>query len=52
MDHGMTKMISAIPAAESTVYREVNGLVQNGVVKFLGDPLPEGMLVKIRPSKT
>jgi ribonuclease HI len=28
--------------------REANGVVKNGVVEFLGEPLPEGTLVKIR----
>lgn len=28
--------------------REANGVVKNGVVEFLGDPLPEGTLVKVR----
>jgi hypothetical protein len=28
--------------------KEVNGVVKNDVVKFLGEPLTEGTLVKIR----
>jgi len=28
--------------------REANGVVKNGVVEFLGEPLPEGTLVKVR----
>jgi ribonuclease HI len=28
--------------------RESNGVVKNGVVEFLGEPLPEGTLVKVR----
>ncbi len=28
--------------------REANGIVKNGVVQFLGEPLPEGTLVKVR----
>ena len=28
--------------------REANGVVKNGVIEFLGEPLPEGTLVKIR----
>lgn len=28
--------------------REANGVVKNGVVEFLGEPLPEGALVKVR----
>ena len=31
--------------------REVNGVVKDGVVRFLGSPLPEGTLVKVRPGK-
>lgn len=33
------------PAAKP---REANGVVKNGVVEFLGEPLPEGTLVKVR----
>ena len=31
--------------------REVNGLVVNGRVEFIGDSLPEGTMVKIRPAR-
>jgi len=31
--------------------KEVSGIVRNGSVEFLGDPLPEGTLVRIRPAK-
>jgi ribonuclease HI len=31
--------------------REVSGIVRNGSVDFLGDALPEGTLVRIRPAK-
>jgi hypothetical protein len=30
------------------VVSELNGVVRNGVVQFLGNPLPEGTLVKVR----
>jgi ribonuclease HI len=38
------------PAAGSpaSTRAEVNGIVKNGVVQFLGEPLPEGTLVKVR----
>ncbi len=55
MDRGMARKIpvanesSAAPAA--AVAREVNGVVRNGTVQFLGDPLPDGTLVKVRAAK-
>ncbi len=50
MDRGIAKKIPAINEAADTAVREVNGLVRNGTVTFLGEPLPEGTLVKIRPA--
>jgi len=38
------------PEAPAPV-REVNGVVRGGTVQFLGDALPEGTLVRIRPAK-
>jgi ribonuclease HI len=52
MDRSMPRMVTesggpgATPAA-----REVNGVVRNGAVQFLGDPLPDGTLVKVRVAK-
>ena len=48
MDRGMGK---AARAEDPAVAPEVNGLVRNGVVEFLGKPLPEGTLVKVRVAK-
>ena len=31
--------------------REVNGVVRNGVVEFMGPPLPNGTFVKVRAAK-
>ena len=39
------------PASVVLPVREVNGVVRNGAVAFLGSPLPEGTLVKIRAIK-
>lgn len=52
MDRGMERKAPAMtqPAVGSAV-REVNGVVRNGAVVFLGDPLPDGTLVKIRAAK-
>ena len=49
MDRGMGIIRPA--AKHVPVAREVNGIVRNGSVEFLGDPLPEGTLVRIRPAK-
>ncbi len=40
-----------VAAASPTPVREVNGVVRGGSVQFLGDALPEGTLVRIRPAK-
>ena len=44
----MTSVGAAAAAAPALAVREVSGLVRNGVVEFLGDPLPDGTLVKVR----
>jgi ribonuclease HI len=54
MDRGMAKkapVMKGAAAASPTPVREVNGVVRNGAVQFLGEPLPEGTLVKIRAAK-
>lgn len=53
MDRGSSGTSSAQPTAPvaSVGPREVNGVVRNGAVTFLGDPLPEGTLVKVRAAK-
>ncbi len=45
---GKGVVTSAGKAAGPPAAREVNGLVRNGVVEFLGDALPDGTLVKVR----
>ncbi|MDR3749245.1 MAG: ribonuclease HI family protein [Acidobacteriota bacterium] len=47
MDRGMGKKTEAM-TDQPGVVPEVNGLVRNGVVEFLGTPLPDGSLVKVR----
>ncbi len=52
MDRGTFHKTAAVrPEALKAATREVNGVVRNGAVQFLGDPLPDGTLVKIRPAK-
>ena len=54
MDRGMKRVAPAVSAAapaSSTPAREVNGVVRNGVVEFLGSPLPENTFVKVRAAK-
>lgn len=54
MDRGMEKKapIMADPANISVAgLFEVKGVVRNGAVQFLGEPFPEGTLVKIRVAK-
>lgn len=53
MDRGMENRAPAInpSIAVSAPAREVNGVVRNGAVQFLGDPFPDGTLVKIRAVK-
>ena len=37
--------------AELPVVQELNGVVRDGVVHFMGAPLPDGTLVKMRTFK-
>ena len=59
MDRGIAKKAPAVTATDvggvASVVPELNGVVRNGVVEFLGNPLPDGTVVKIRaaePSST
>lgn len=49
MDRGMGRTSDAV--GQPGAAREVNGVVRNGVVEFLGTTLPEGTFVKVRPAK-
>ena len=53
IDRGIAKKAPALEATDvggvASVVPEVNGVVRNGAVQFLGDPLPDGTHVKIRP---
>jgi ribonuclease HI len=55
IDRGIAKKAPAVSAGEvggaASVVPEINGVVRDGVVQFMGSPLPEGTLVKIRPVK-
>jgi ribonuclease HI len=55
MDRGIAKKAPAVNATEvggvASVVPEINGVVRDGVVQFMGNPLPEGTLVKIRAVK-
>jgi ribonuclease HI len=54
MDKGMGKSASLTTGgrtAPATAPAEINGVVRDGVVQFMGSPLPDGTLVKIRPVK-
>lgn len=52
MDRGTHKKpVNSGESASAPVAKEVNGLVHNGVVEFLGTPLPEGTLVKVRAAR-
>jgi len=52
MDRGIAKKTPAVSATNvggvASVIPELNGVVRNGVVEFLGNPLPDGTLVKVR----
>ncbi len=55
MDRGSkrdTPAPSIAASADATMAREVDGIVRNGVVQFLGSPLPDGTLVKVRADKS
>jgi len=49
MDRGTGRTSDVVGQPGSA--REVNGVVRNGVVKFLGTTLPEGTFVKVRAAK-
>jgi len=55
MDRGSAGKAPAVNATEvggvASVVPELNGVVRNGVVEFMGNPLPDGTLVKIRAAK-
>ena len=55
MDRGIAKKAPAVNATdvggEASVVPEINGVVRDGVVQFMGKALPEGTLVKIRAVK-
>jgi len=55
MDRGIAKKAPAVTATDvggvASVVPEVNGVVRNGVVEFLGKPLPDGTPVKIRATE-
>ena len=55
MDRGMTidppVVNGAVSPSPTPATREVNGVVRDGVVVFLGSPLSDGTLVKIRAFK-
>jgi ribonuclease HI len=55
MDRGIAKRAPAVSATDvggvASVVPEVNGVVRDGVVHFMGEPLPDGTLVKVRAVK-
>jgi ribonuclease HI len=56
MDRGIAKKVPAISpsdvgSAVAVVVQELNGVVKDGVVQFMGAALPEGTLVKVRAVK-
>lgn len=55
MDRGIANKTPAMNASDiggvASVVPEINGVVRDGVVQFMGSPLPDGTLVKIRPVK-
>jgi ribonuclease HI len=56
MDRGMNRAApaasQAAPNSTDSPAREVNGVVRNGAVAFLGEPFPDGTLVKVRAVKS
>ncbi len=50
MDRGMGRGSDTV--GQPGAPREVNGVVRNGVVEFLGTTLPEGTFVKVRAAKS
>ncbi len=55
MDRGIAKKTPAVSATEvggvAAVVPEINGVVRDGVVHFMGNALPDGTLVKVRAVK-
>ena len=55
MDRGTAGKAPAVNATDvggvASVVPELNGVVRNGAVEFLGNPLPDGTLVKIRAAQ-
>jgi len=54
MDRGMKRaapVMTDTVSTSATAVREVDGVVRNGVVIFLGSQLPDGTLVKVRAAK-
>ncbi len=54
MDRGMkigTPVTSEVTSSTTPAPTDVDGVVRNGVVQFLGSPLPDGTPVKIRAAK-
>jgi ribonuclease HI len=51
MDRGMKHGSESSPANSTSPSREVNGVVRDGVVEFLGTTLPNGTFVKVRAAK-
>jgi ribonuclease HI len=55
MDRGIAKKAPAVSATDvggvASVVPEHNGVVRDGVVQFMGSPLPDGTLVKVRAVK-
>src|SRR3974377_811490 len=56
MDRGIAKKAPVVTATDvggvvASIVPEVKGVVRNGVIEFLGKPLPDGTLVKIRPAQ-
>jgi ribonuclease HI len=55
MDRGIAKRAPAVAATDvggvASVVPEINGVVRDGVVHFMGSSLPDGTLVKVRAVK-
>jgi ribonuclease HI len=55
MDRGIAKKAPAVSATDvggtASVVPEINGVVRDGVERFMGEALPDGTLVKVRPVK-
>lgn len=55
MDRGIARRAPAVSATDvggvASVVPEINGVVRDGVVHFMGTPLPDGTLVKMRAVK-